>query len=173
MNRFLKGAFIFTGGFILCGITTIKLAVKSNTFRTVVKDKISNEVTTFLYGEKQPSRVSYANYTDLYRHRKEQPRRVSYANYTDVYRHSKEQRKPIDIVIETRKEAEAVLSHINDIFKNHGSVSVADVCDLCGLTSSFNDVKIGWEDPDSIAKMYIVRTRQGYQLKLPKPVDFK
>lgn len=153
MNRFLKGAFIFTGGFILCGITTIKLAVKSNTFRTVVKDKIVDEVTNFLYEEPRPKRVRYPG----------------------TYRcdYSKEQRKPIDIVIETRKEAEAVLSHIDDIFKNYGSVSVADVCDLCGLTSSFNDVKIGWEDPDSIAKMYIVRTRQGYQLKLPKPVDFK
>ena len=157
MNRFLKGTFIFTGGvaggFILCGITTIKLVVKSNTFRTVVKDKIADEVTTFLYGEKRPKRVSYA---DIYWHE---------------YR--KEQRKQIDIIIETRKEAEDVLSHINDIFEAYGSVSVADLYDLCGLTGSYKDNKIGWKDPDSIAKMCIVRTRQGYQLKLPKPVDLK
>ena len=51
------------------------------------------------------------------------------------------------------------------------SVSVADLYDLCGLTSRFKDNQIGWKDPDSMAKMYIVRTRQGYQLKLPKPVE--
>lgn len=51
MNKFVKGALIFTsgvaGGFVLCGITTIK----SDTFRTALKNKISEEVTTFLYGE--------------------------------------------------------------------------------------------------------------------------
>lgn len=60
MNRFIKGTFIFTGGvaggFVLCGITTIKLVVKSNTFREAIKNKISDEVTNFLYGEKQSKR---------------------------------------------------------------------------------------------------------------------
>lgn len=157
MNRFLKGAFIFTGGFVLCGITTIKLAVKSNTIRTVVKDKIVDEVTNFLYGETRPKRARVPGF-------------YSYEYHSKI---RKEQQKQIDIIIETRKEAEVVLSHINDIFKDYGSVSVSDLYDLCGLTSNFNDVQIGWEDPDSIAKMYIVRTRQGYQLILPKPVDLK
>ena len=154
MNKFVKGTFIFTGGvaggLILCGITTIKLVVKSNTFRTVVKDKIADEVTTFLYGEQRKR----GSYTDIYGHE---------------YR--KEQRKQIDIIVGTRKEAEDILSYINDIFEDYGSVSVADLYDLCGLTSRFKDNQIGWKDPDSMAKMYIVRTRQGYQLKLPKPVE--
>lgn len=55
MNKFVKNALIFisgvAGGLILCGITTIKFMVKSDTFRTALKNKISEEVTTFLYGE--------------------------------------------------------------------------------------------------------------------------
>ena len=55
MNKFVKGALIFTsgvaGGFVLCGITTIKFVVKSDTFRTALTNKISEEVTTLLYGK--------------------------------------------------------------------------------------------------------------------------
>ncbi len=40
MNNFVKGALIFTsgvaGGFVLCGITTIKFVVKSDAFRTAL-----------------------------------------------------------------------------------------------------------------------------------------
>ena len=55
MNGFAKGALIFVGGaasgFIFCGIVTFKLAMKSNTVREAIKDKISKEVTNFLCGE--------------------------------------------------------------------------------------------------------------------------
>ena len=55
MNKFVKGGLIFTsgiaGGFVLCGITTIKFMVKSDTFRTALENKISEELTKFLYGE--------------------------------------------------------------------------------------------------------------------------
>ena len=46
MNKFVKDALIFisgvAGGFVLCGITTIKFVVKSDTFRTALKNKITD-----------------------------------------------------------------------------------------------------------------------------------
>ncbi len=66
MNNFVKGALIFTsgvaGGFVLSGITTIKFVVKSDTFRTALKNKISEEVTTFLYGENNKTKKRYTSY---------------------------------------------------------------------------------------------------------------
>ena len=60
MNKFVKGALIFTsgvaGGFVLGGVTIGKIVIKSNTFREAVKNKISDEVTDFLYGETKTKR---------------------------------------------------------------------------------------------------------------------
>lgn len=48
MNKYIKGAFIFAGGmtagFVVSGIGTIKLALKSTTIRNAVKDNISDDV---------------------------------------------------------------------------------------------------------------------------------
>ena len=71
MKRFVKGALLFTGGvaggFVLCGITTIKLAIKSDTFRTAAINKFSDEVTTLLYGESRRSKISRKPYKASYR----------------------------------------------------------------------------------------------------------
>lgn len=122
MNKFVKGALIFTsgvaGGFIICGITTAKLVIKSNTFHTVVKDKVAEEVTILLYGketrrDKTGHTLYKASYRDYYTGREIEPGCCK------------------DIIFETRKEAEDVLSAVEYIFEMYGSVTVADLCDLC------------------------------------------
>ena len=123
MNKFVKGALMFTGGvagvFVLCGITTIKFVVKSNTFRTALKNKISEEVTTLLYGK--GTRRDATGY------------KVSYRDY-----YTGREIKPgcgKGILLETRKDAEDVLSAVEDVFEAYGLVTVADLCDLCSVTS--------------------------------------
>ena len=160
MNKFVKGAFIFTGGvaggFVLCGATIGKILIQSNTFREAVKNKISDEVTHFLYGKTRISKVGY------------KPYKVSYRDYYT----GRKIETPYceDIIIGTLGEAEDVLSYVLDIFEDYGSVSVADLHDLCGVSSDYKDNKIGWKDSHSVSKMYILKTKYGYQLKLPKPV---
>lgn len=161
MNKFVKGAFIFTcgvaGGFVLCGVTIGKLLIQSNTFREAVKNKISDEVTNFLYGETKRSKIGY------------KPYKVSYRDY---YTGRKIETPCYDkIFFETLDEAEEVLSFVSDIFEDYGVVYVADLYDLCGVPSTFKDNMIGWNDSYSVSKMYILKTKYGYQLKLPKPVD--
>ena len=138
MNKFVKGAFIFTGGvaggFVLCGVTIGKILIKSNTFRETVKNKIS-KVGIITTGRK--IETPYCK----------------------------------EIIIETLDEAEEVLSFVSDIFEDYGVVYVADLYDLCGVPCNYKDNKIGWKDSYSVSKMYILKTKYGYQLKLPKPVD--
>ena len=179
MNKVLKGVFIFSGGvaggFILCGVTTIKLVVKSNTFRETIKDKIADKITNFLYGEKQSKSPNYVSYADsvfssaIYKRRKEQQNRVHYQPY------GKEQQNQVHYqpCFETRQDAEEFLSCIHDIFETYGSLTVADLYDICGLISSYRDNRIGWKDSDIIAQACIEHIKSGYVIKLPKPVELK
>ena len=156
MNKFVKGALIFTsgvaGGFVLCGITTIKFVVKSDTFRTALKNKISEEVTTFLYGENNKTKKRYPSYRIYY-----EPRKTE---------------KPFEnVVFETRKDAEDVLSSADDICRTYGWITVSDLYDLIG---SFKDdsrcyvpaAAMGWSDLSTVS---IMRTTYGYQINFPKP----
>lgn len=66
MNKFVKDALIFTGGvaggFVLCGLAIGKAVIKSNTFREVVKNKISEEIDSILYGKNRRPKVSCRSY---------------------------------------------------------------------------------------------------------------
>ena len=77
------------------------------------------------------------------------------------------------IILETRKDAEDLLSAVEDVFEMYGLVTVADLRDLCSVTSSYEDNLIGWKDSDSIARAYITRDKYGYKLIFPKPVSLK
>lgn len=71
-----------------------------------------------------------------------------------------------DVVVDTRGEAEAIISQMDDLMETYGMVSVADLLDLCGITSRFTDNKYGWTD---IRSAQAVRIRDGYAIKMPKP----
>lgn len=70
-----------------------------------------------------------------------------------------------DIVLETRGEAEEVLSHLVDLTIDYDQATVADLYDLVGITGNFTDNKYGWTDLSSAS---VSRTRDGYVLNLPK-----
>lgn len=72
-----------------------------------------------------------------------------------------------DIVLETRGEAEEVLSHLVDFTIDYGQASVSDLYDLVGITGNFTDNKYGWED---LSKASVSRTRDGYVLNLPRTI---
>lgn len=122
----------------------------------------------FLFGEKNGRRTTKRNdgrnnYT-------------SYGSYFDDQRNGRREisrtarsRHDFDeILLETRGEAEEVLSHLTDLCIDYGMASVSDLYDLVGVTSSFTDTKYGWTDLRDIRPP--VRVRNGYRLELPKPV---
>lgn len=70
-----------------------------------------------------------------------------------------------DIVLETRGEAEEVLSRLDELIDMYGSASVADLYDLVGKTCNYTDDKYGWTN---VRNAEPVRVRDGYLLKMPK-----
>ena len=72
-----------------------------------------------------------------------------------------------DIVLESRGEAEEVLSHLVDLTIDYGQATVSDLYDLVGITGNFTDNKWGWMDLGSAS---VSRGREGYILNLPKPI---
>lgn len=70
-----------------------------------------------------------------------------------------------DIVLETRGEAESVLSRMDEIIDEYDSVRVADLYDLVGITGDYTDNKYGWTN---IRNARVVRTRDGYKIEMPR-----
>jgi len=70
-----------------------------------------------------------------------------------------------EIVLETRGEAETVLSHLVDLTIDYNQATVADLYDLVGITSNFTDNKYGWVD---LRGVDVIRVRNGYLLDLPR-----
>lgn len=71
-----------------------------------------------------------------------------------------------DIVIGTAKEAEDVLDQMTDIIGKYGIVTVNDYYDLVGEVGNSTDANYGW---NSLRTADVVRVRDGYIIKLPRP----
>lgn len=125
--------------------------------KKVITDVVTNGISMILYGstaksrETNGSRVSYSSYYNGgYSTRKEEKRdRYAYDN----------------IVLESRAEAEEVLTRMFECLDKYGNVSVNDLYDLVGIDGDYTDARYGWRD---LKNADVVRVRDGYQLKLPR-----
>jgi len=75
-----------------------------------------------------------------------------------------------EIVLETRGEAEDVLTILVDLTVDYGMATVADLYDAVGITPQFTDNKYGWTDLRSAS---VSRVRSGYLLNLPRPLPLE
>lgn len=141
-----------TVGFTTCGALVINKILKSERHRIGLAKVITEKVDTLLY-DKEPF--------GSYRSPKYNVEYVSYRNF-----HSN--RYDEHFIFETREEADGIFNNIVELINEHGSVTVADVCDLCGQTSTSFDSQRGWK---STKDMKVIITRHGYELYLPKPVE--
>ena len=59
---------------------------------------------------------------------------------------------------------------MDELIDTYGSVSVADMYDLVGMSCNYTDNKYGWTN---LRNAEPVRVRDGYLLKMPKatPID--
>jgi hypothetical protein len=106
----------------------------------------------------------------------------SYVSYSNCYksdRDDKYERQSVslrarhnfdDIILETRGEAEEVLSQLVDLIEDYGMASVADLYELVGITGNFTDNKYGWTKLNDAS---VSRVRDGYLIDLPRatPLD--
>lgn len=140
----------------------IVLDVLVPAIKKAISDIVTNGIDMILYGEsgrtKKNSTASKISYRSYYE--KENDRKRSY-NSTSV----KSGYSYDDIILDNRGEAEDVLARMDELVATYGIVSVADLYDLVGVTGNYTDNKYGWTDVRSAA---VVRTRDGYLIKLPK-----
>lgn len=99
---------------------------------------------------------------------------VSYGSFSDKprgleTRYSEISRNKFDIddiIFENRGDAEDTLDNMGMIIEKYGFVSVSDLYDMIDQTAPFTANKFGWT---TLATSEVVRGRDGYMLKLPKP----
>ena len=134
--------------------------------KKMISDVVKNGIDMFMYGETRDRRTSYSSsyvsYRD-YSKREDDHRRDSGPRYRPGYTHE-------DIVLETRGEAEEVLTRMDELIDMYGAVSIADMYDLLGKSCAYTDNNYGWLN---IRNAEAVRVRDGYMLKLPKAVPLK
>ena len=135
--------------------------------KKAISDIVTNGIDMILYGEsghRDRSTSSKISYNSIYNRSNGNSSSSSSARkYTPGYNYD-------DIVLETRGEAENVLSRMDEIIETYGVLSVADMYDLVGMTCNYTDNKYGWTD---IRNASVVRIRDGYVIKMPKamPID--
>lgn len=132
-------------------------------FKKAVSDIVTNGIDMLLYGSngrtnKSSGGASYVSYNKYSGNRDDNASRTRTGyNYDDV-------------VLESRGEAEEVLTRMDEIIETYGMVSVADMYDLVGKTCAYTDNKYGWTN---IRNAEPIRVRDGYLLKMPKALPIK
>lgn len=138
----------------------------------LVVDIIKTTADTFFYGGSRRSsnvrrdgRRSYVSYSSYYddRDRRDNRRRGTYSRRAAM--------DMSEIVFDDRNDAEMVLSELDDIVEQYGFCKVSDFYELAGVNdSTFVDHGLGW---DRIGSACVERTRDGYVIRLPKPMPLE
>lgn len=141
--------------------------------KSTLTDIVTNGIEMFLYGESGhgPSRrrrgifrdrgESYISYNQYYRDRDRTSRRPSPDRRSPRDRHDFE-----NIIIESRSEAEEVLTILVEAIDVYRSCTVAEFYEAVGLPTEYTDHHWGWYN---LTNARVKRGRYGYFLALPKP----
>lgn len=160
----------FADIFISEDIKNVKSYVFMDVLVPAIKKAISDIVTDgidmILYGgsskRSKGSGASKISYRDYYSRKDDrrsygEPRTATGYNYDDI-------------ILDSRGEAEDVLSRMDELIETYGQVSVGDLYDLVGISGNYTDNKYGWTN---IRNAEPVRVRDGYMLRLPKVTPLK
>ena len=93
---------------------------------------------------------------------------VWYTNHLIEHLKGKEKLYDFNARFETKEDAEKALSILNRIISDYGIVSVVDLADLTGRSYCFDERQYGWTD---LSSAKVVRTTEGYAIRLPKAIS--
>jgi len=71
-----------------------------------------------------------------------------------------------NVLCGTQQEAEFLLANLTATFNDYNVVCIADLYEMAGIKPSPSDNAYGWLDIDAAR---IVKTRDGYELEMPRP----
>lgn len=142
-------------------------------FKGTLSDLVGGGIDMWLFGERRNrggyygrdrgrSFTSYGTYYGRERDNKDKGRG---SDRRELSRDARARHDFDDIVLETKGEAEDVLSHLVDLTIDYGMASVADYYDLLNIESSYVDQNYGWTN---LRDAYTDRVRQGYLIRLPQ-----
>ena len=132
--------------------------------KKAISDIVRDGIDMILYGEskgRSSSSSSYVSYRDY--SRRDEDRFRDRDRDRRGYNHD-------DIVLESRGEAEEVITRMDELIETYGVVSVADLYDLVGKTCEYTDNKYGWTN---VRNAEPIRVRDGWMLRLPKALPLK
>lgn len=165
-----KGLNKIAGDFISTDIKNVKSYVLMDvlipSLKKAISDIVTNGIDMILYGESKPKKRTKSNY-------------ISYDRFANDRRYTERQSSSAtrvrysvdDIIFESKRDAEEVITGMDQIIDQYGVVRVADLYDLVGMTGDYTDNKYGWDD---IRTADITRTREGdYVLRMPRARPIK
>jgi len=140
--------------------------------KAMISDMVGGGIEMLLFGEKRGRNTrregnrSFTSYGSYYR----PTGRDRDSKDRDISRVGRARHNFDEIVLETRGEAEEVLSHLVDLIIDYNQATVADLYDLVGINGDFTDNKYGWTD---LRNASVSRVRGGYLINLPRtqPLD--
>lgn len=154
----------FADIFVPEDVGDIKSYIVATVIIPAIKKAIMDAMDMFLYGESgsqrkagSASKVSYRSYYE-----KNQDRRDPRATRANAFDYD-------NIIFDSYGDADACLDAMYDILSTYPTVSVADLYDLADMppTNNYMLNRYGWVD---LSGSTVVRTRDGYILKLPRAV---
>ena len=147
-------------------------------FKKAISDIVTNGIDIILYGETghtkkgNASRVSYRQYYD---NSNDRFSRGSSRQDTRERVATRNGRGAVslfdDVVVDSRGEAEDILSRMSEYLEVYPSISVADLYDLANITTfphTYNNY--GWK---SVVDAKAVRSSDGWLIKMPPVVSLK
>lgn len=146
-------------------VSNVKSFIVQDVLIPALKKVISDTVDTFLYGGgRRGNGASNAS-------------KVSYSSYYGGDRFDrKDDRPPFDtrrgfdlgdVILDTRQEANEVLNRMEELIDSYKKVSVMDLYDLLGKSCDYTCNNYGWT---SVRAAEVIRARDGYLIKFPKPM---
>ena len=134
--------------------------------KNIIADSLINTINMLLFGEgKAKSNVKRTGSRSIIHYDKPSYRQESRPKRT-ISSSAKSKHDFDEVIMESRGEAEEVLSQLVDLTVDYEEANLSDFYGLVGITPSYNDEKWGWRD---LSASSVKRVRDGYIIDLPKP----
>lgn len=161
---------IFLGGEFKRTANYVGMEVLLPAFRNLVVDSITKGVSRLVYGDSRAIRTMQNS--NEYRPKinyntpliKQDPRERSAMLPNQPPVSNSERPVSGQIILSTKEEADLVIMALSDMLDKYDVVTVADLYDTLGHTTTHIDHKWGW---DSIANVAIRQVREGFLMEFP------
>ena len=136
--------------------------------KKAIYDIVTNGIDMFLYGGNAKSKSNSSgvkvSYQGFYGQKNNNNNNGSRGSENVKSRNGFEYE---DIIFENSGEAETVKQQMQSVIGRYGFITVSDLYDMVDLPAPYTSQKYGWMD---VSNSEVKRERDGYSLKLPRPV---